>query len=232
MGPSMRITFLLLLVGFHPSMGFYQSEKNKKIDKYECLPGEHMYYIQSDYDKSGKDDRLWVFDCRKGFVSTDAMDCQWTSWFNSGYDQQSLVKMECVQSGVKSAITGIESEYSRDDEDRRWKLKCCKWNSDELQVRPEMELNSEYEGSFDVSLPRSQVPTGITLRSRHDKDWMYSLNSYVVTKCEATSMKIIDVPQVVFKGRKNVGAATAINCDGNRTIEAEIGSTNELEEGF
>ena len=116
---------LLVEWGPHQVNGYFVPEKNKDF-KYECMTGEHIYYFGGKFDDSGKDDRLWNFDCRRGFVSNDPEDCYWSESFFPSW-KGSWYSLPC---GAKEIITGIESKYHKDDEYRTWKLKCCKVKED------------------------------------------------------------------------------------------------------
>ena len=123
---SILMVAILVEWGPHQVNGYFVPEKNKDF-KYECMTGEHIYYFGGKFDDSGKADRLWNFDCRRGFVSNDPEDCYWSKSFFPKSKSSPWFWSSC---GEKAMITGIESKYQKDGEYRTWKLKCCKVKQD------------------------------------------------------------------------------------------------------
>ncbi|XP_074649120.1 millepora cytotoxin-1-like [Tubulanus polymorphus] len=93
------------------------SSYDTKFD-FACKDGEHIYSIESKHANS-KEDRLWSFLCRPGYVSTD---CAFTvHHVNSYYNG---LDYKCPDNTI---ITGVSSEHK--DRDRIWKYRCCKLNT-------------------------------------------------------------------------------------------------------
>ena len=120
--PSKIIILFAVLLEWEQVSGYFSNELEKPFS-YECDPGEHIYFFGGTYN-SGKRDRFWNFDCRKGFVSTDTDDCIWQNQKTQG--SSGLYWVECAKDGNR-ILTGIKSTFNSDrNVKRQWKLKCCK----------------------------------------------------------------------------------------------------------
>ena len=90
--------------------------KYDKDLKFECPQGEHLSRLESQHSNK-QEDRVWNFECRKGFVTAN---CTWTGNQNS-FDRD--LKFKCEDNGL---VVGLSSWHHNAREDRVWRFKCCK----------------------------------------------------------------------------------------------------------
>ncbi len=83
--------------------------------------GEGIFQVRSEFHAKEKD-RQYLWHCHT--VATEPMtDCTWSNEINEF--QGSLLFM-CQSNFV---INGISSTYDRKQQDRKWKIKCCRANN-------------------------------------------------------------------------------------------------------
>ena len=108
-------TILVFSVLVSPVVLRWVNEYDKDL-KFECPRGEHLSRLESQHSNK-REDRVWNFECRNGFVTAN---CIWTGNQNS-FDR--ALNFKCKDNGL---IVGLSSWHHNAREDRVWQFKCCK----------------------------------------------------------------------------------------------------------
>ena len=118
----------------------------------DCGTTSALYRVRSQHSNNTQD-RQWLWECRS-VVDTAFDDCEWTAYLNS-FNQP--IYFQCDHDYV---LTGVNSYYNNEAEDRRWKAKCCKSSDHFVQdCRVSRYINS-YDSYVDFSVDSPEVFTG------------------------------------------------------------------------
>ena len=82
---------------------------------FECPMGEYLNRLES-HHSNNREDRVWNFECREGFVSEK---CHWSD-HDTLFDK--FMNFTCED---ESIVAGLSSWHSNKKEDRSWRFKCC-----------------------------------------------------------------------------------------------------------
>ncbi|XP_022806174.1 hemagglutinin/amebocyte aggregation factor-like [Stylophora pistillata] len=118
----------------HRPTGVRWVNKWQRNFKFECNQNGRSVKLWKSIHRNCKEDRIHSFKCKVGPDPRHrSSDCAWEHFANS-YDRPVVFK--CPHNGF---ITGIRSEYSAHNKDRRFRFRCC--HTDRLQAK-QMQDNS------------------------------------------------------------------------------------------
>ncbi|KAI8512870.1 hypothetical protein Bbelb_095090 [Branchiostoma belcheri] len=96
-------------------------ETTEKLERspftFKCGPNYALTTIRSTYC-SAPGDRAWKFSCT--YMGLGHQECYWSPFVN---DVGSVLFYQCP---FNSIVTGFYSEFDSSQNDRRWKVKCCR----------------------------------------------------------------------------------------------------------
>lgn len=110
-----------------------------------------------------KGDRIHHFKCVYDFCHVSSCTCAWSSHYENDFHKP--LRFTCPHNGV---ITGVFSEYSATNRDRRFGFRCCHSASYKAHTCSSTPYENDWDGDLDYRVEHRRYLVGVN--SDHDNN--------------------------------------------------------------